>query len=155
MEVLMAKYRVHLIAFQPKQNGEFRVRDVEVKDSVVESILAEVRKGGDADPFLLEAIFWAGQNEANPMELASVSVGDVVEVGDKKYLCLNNRWQYLNQREFDYLLAWRDADPAYGVVIGKGFPFTSSQDEQREILSVEHTSVAPGEGWQGCPSPGF
>lgn len=77
MEVGMAKFNVHMTAYEPA-----RVRVVEIPDDrLFDSV--------DHD---LELIFMYGQNDFQPQNMCSVSVGDMVEYKGKLYTCAPNGW---------------------------------------------------------------
>lgn len=61
------------------------VRQVEVPDDKV--ILTKSHLD------LLELIFFNGQNDFQPQQVCSVSVGDVAEIGDKFYRCEIVGWK--------------------------------------------------------------
>lgn len=63
------KINVHMLAFEP----EYKVRQVEVND--------EDYVEGQFE--FLEIVFRNGQNENQPQQVASVSVGDVIEIPEK------------------------------------------------------------------------
>jgi hypothetical protein len=51
-------------------------------------------------PQLLEEIFYWGQNEVQPLEMPSVSVGDVARMGDDRWLCCSVGWKKLTHEEY-------------------------------------------------------
>lgn len=67
------KFNVFLTAFTNNQ-----IRQVEVPDNEIK---------GDLN-FILNRIFWWGQNEAQPQQNCSVSAGDAIEYQGKLYLIL-------------------------------------------------------------------
>lgn len=67
------KIRVHLLAYDHKE----RIRHVTVPDIVA----AKCRTEED----VLNAVFYYGQNDFQPLPMPSVSAGDVVFLGEKIY----------------------------------------------------------------------
>lgn len=53
------------------------------------------------DDLALEGIFYWGQNDHQPQEMPSVSVGDVARLGDDRWLCCSVGWKKLEQ--YDYI----------------------------------------------------
>lgn len=79
------KVRVYLLAFG--YPGE--IREVEIPDSY-----------DPLDPGTLETIFWYGQNEVQPQNHPSCSVGDVIELGGY-WLIQNVGFKELTSQEFE------------------------------------------------------
>jgi hypothetical protein len=50
---------------------------------------------------LLEVVFYWGQNDFQPQQHPSVSAGDVVRIGDDRYLCRGVGWKKLEQAEYE------------------------------------------------------
>ena len=87
------KYKVHMLAFCKKGT----VREVEVPNGalplgVPPHLLA---------PSILELIFHYGQNDFQPKEICSVSVGDIVQDGDQYFEVRMAGFRALTQVEFD------------------------------------------------------
>lgn len=82
------KYNVYLTAF--RKNGH-QIREVKVPDGEC---------NGDTD-FVLNRIFWWGQNEAQPKNMRSVSVGDAIEYNQKYYLILFAGFSEISKKQMD------------------------------------------------------
>jgi hypothetical protein len=67
------------------------VRHVDVPDSKV-----IVTKSVDG---LLELIFYYGQNDFQPQQVCSVSMGDVAEIGNEFYRCEMVGWRLITEEE--------------------------------------------------------
>jgi len=79
-------YKVHMLAFM---NGEIRLVDL--------PLLA-----GDKIEDTLDLIFEYGQNDVQPKEFCSVSVGDVIELTDGLYYLVDSiGFKLLTQEQFD------------------------------------------------------
>jgi hypothetical protein len=95
---------VRLLAFR-----EGDLRSVQIPDA-----LDRVKHvGPDAEAgkinFILERVFFYGQNDHQPQELPSVSMGDVAELWGKHYLCCSWGWKELSEQEYqDYLKLTRE-----------------------------------------------
>jgi hypothetical protein len=82
------KYNVYLTAFKTK--ADIRVVDV-----------PEGELMGDTEEEGLEVIFHLGQNEFQPLEFPSVSVGDIIEKGDKYFMVRGFGFSEITKEEFD------------------------------------------------------
>jgi hypothetical protein len=81
-------YEVELWAFT---NGAVRKVDMEItKEKWRTDPLSEV----------LEKIFYWGQNDNQPQELPSVSVGDIARLGEERWLCCTVGWEKLDRDSF-------------------------------------------------------
>ena len=74
------KIEVEMLAFE---NGKIRV--VNVPDDEWNQCLSEASK--------LEQVFFYGQNDFQPQQICSVSVGDVARLNGKRFLCASVGWQ--------------------------------------------------------------
>ena len=83
--------KTHLLAFE-----EDRIRMVEIDDGFKASISVTD---------VLEEVFKMGQNDFQPQEMPSLSVGDVVELDEtcyKKYwLIMSAGWKNLTEEEYE------------------------------------------------------
>jgi len=68
------KFRVHMLAF----GSDNEVREVDVPDAVV-------LRERDSLESLLGLVYYYGQNDTQPQDHCSVSIGDVIEMPDGKY----------------------------------------------------------------------
>lgn len=82
------KFNVHLTAF--KRHGH-QIRQVEVPDAEC---------NGDAD-FVLNRIYWWGQNESQPQNIRSISAGDIIEYKKKLYLILMAGFREVSKIELE------------------------------------------------------
>ena len=85
---------VHMFAFHNDRNT---VRKVNIPDYELSTILKMSTKN------LLEIVFEYGQNEFQPQNVCSVSVGDVAEVDGEYYLCGSIGWDRISKEEFEGL----------------------------------------------------
>ena len=76
-----------MLAFAPKGT----IREVDIPDDKTKGSLEQV----------LECIFHYGQNDFQPRECYSVSVGDVAEVDGEYYECAFCGWEKISKEEFD------------------------------------------------------
>jgi hypothetical protein len=83
------KFKVHMLAFM-----DGKIREVDVPDS-------QAHDKSPERPELLELVFWHGQNEVQPQELCSVSVGDVIELEGKFHMVVSLGFWAMSQEEFD------------------------------------------------------
>lgn len=87
------KFKVQMLAYQ----GEQCSREVEVPASVITA--------GISDKQLLELIYIYGQNDMQVVEgVCSVSVGDVIELGDKLYQVCMVGFKEMSRDEYDKYL---------------------------------------------------
>jgi hypothetical protein len=77
-------YRVRLMAF-----GDGKIREVNVPDVTTNNI-EEV----------LDLVYHYGQNEIQPLLLPSVSVGDVIEAGDRLFVVKLSGFAEMTKEEF-------------------------------------------------------
>lgn len=54
---------------------------------------------------LLEVVFYWGQNDFQPQNHPSVSAGDVVRIGNDKWLCSGVGWKLLDEAQYENILA--------------------------------------------------
>jgi len=88
------KFKVQMLAYQDEQCS----REVEVPASVIAV--------GTSDKQLLELIYIYGQNDMQVVEgVCSVSVGDVIELGDKLYQVCMVGFKEMSRDEHDKYLA--------------------------------------------------
>jgi len=87
---------VHMLAFY-EENGI--VRDVEIPEDQSNGIY-----DGKVDQ-ILELVFKYGQNDFQPKDCYSVSVGDVAQVGFEYFICMPIGWKQLSRDEFKKLKA--------------------------------------------------
>ena len=80
-------YKVHMLANNPPEWEN--PRKVAVPS---EEVVSDTMK-------LLEAIYIWGQNENQPRECCSVSMGDVAEVDGKFYICQSIGWKEISKDE--------------------------------------------------------
>jgi hypothetical protein len=99
------KINVHMLAFRKKGT----VREVEIDDSF---------KGGNTQELLTE-VFKMGQNEKQPQQVCSVSVGDVIEYDFsreyKYFLVTPYGFEPVTQERFDSMTG-NQALEAYGFI---------------------------------------
>lgn len=74
--------------------NSYRVRVVEVPD--------DEAKGADEHD-LLELVFKYGQNDFQPQNIYSVSVGDIAVINGKYWMVMGTGWKELTKKEFDVL----------------------------------------------------
>lgn len=83
----MASFQVRMTAaYAPP-----RTREVTVPDDELTGIIEHD----------LEKIFYYGQNDFQPQRICSVSVGDVVEYGDRLYLCQPMGYREITAQEYE------------------------------------------------------
>ena len=89
--------RVHLLAFG--RYGEYREVDIPEAE---EGLAAPYEKPlpGDNGHTFLERVFYWGQNDHQPQDKPSVSVGDVVEKWGKYWLCVPVGWKELSESQW-------------------------------------------------------
>lgn len=90
----MAKFNVRMLAFE----DDGVIRQVDVPDDKVVLTKSHLE--------LLELIFYYGQNDFQPQQVCSVSMGDVAEIGDKFYRCEAVGWKEISDeqlREYEAL----------------------------------------------------
>lgn len=98
------KIPVHMMAFGDKNS--YRTRIVDIPDNEFEKA-EDVNQG-------LELVFKYGQNDFQPQDIHSVSVGDVVEYFRHRYwMVMGTGWKKLTKREFDALTP-PTSDVGYG-----------------------------------------
>lgn len=85
------KIPVHMSAYGSKDD----IRTVEIPDDEINSKTTIQRA--------LELTFKYGQNDIQPEKHPSVSVGDVVELNNRYFICLNVGWHELKANEFKSL----------------------------------------------------
>lgn len=85
----MIVYKVHMMLADSSPRWE-NPRLVEVPNEEVVSDTME----------LLERIYYWGQNDFQPRQCCSVSMGDVAEVDGKFYICVSFGWKELSKDEF-------------------------------------------------------
>jgi hypothetical protein len=86
----MTDYQVRMTAYDSP-----RIRTVHIPDD-------ELTGATEHD---LELIFRYGQNDFQPQNCYSVSVGDVVELGDQLYMVKAMGYKLITQEEYDEYLA--------------------------------------------------
>ena len=91
------KFKVHMLANEPA----YRVREVDLP-GITEDILSTYK-----EDTLLNEIYVYGQNDFQPQQCCSVSVGDIIELGDKMFLVASIGFQQLNLRQLLELLVKR------------------------------------------------
>lgn len=89
-------FRVQMLAFADPGT----VREVEVP---VEKVSEKIHS-------LLDAIYYYGQNDFQPKNCPSLSVADVIEVDDDKYLICSFGFRKLNEQEYQELLSFNQRD---------------------------------------------
>jgi len=102
------KYNVYMIAFKTKA-------DVRVVDVPEEEIAGKDEEG------VLDKIFYYGQNEFQSRLFPSVSVGDVIEKGDKLFMVLCAGFAEMTRQEFDKVdgpLGFRAYDNINNIISG-------------------------------------
>jgi hypothetical protein len=92
--------KVRMLAFENGENehltdGKYRL--VTVPDEEFGYCLATK----DIDPnwfenYILDRVFYWGQNDFQPQQICSVSMGDVVEHEGRYFLCLDIGWEEIN-----------------------------------------------------------
>lgn len=93
--------------------GQGEVREVELVGSNlyrIESGKEPENLREEADKILkavLEGVFYWGQNEHQPQDKYSVSMGDVAELWGKHYLCRSGGWKEMSEEELE---AWKRLD---------------------------------------------
>ena len=88
MEIL-----VHMFAFA-EPNDRSQIRKVFIDDNKAEYASQEE---------LLEAVFHYGQNDFQPQQLPSVSVGDVIQLNNKYFMVKSLGFEELSKDQFDNL----------------------------------------------------
>ena len=88
------KVPVHMFAFADEGDRN-TVRYVDVPQDYVE--------GTNPHDFL-ELVFKFGQNDFQPQNIYSVSVGDVVQLGDKYFIVMGAGFKEISKEEFDGLV---------------------------------------------------
>jgi len=83
---------VHMLAFADKGDRS-KIRMVELPKDFVGYELFDV----------LEEVFRCGQNDVQPQQMPSVSVGDVAEIGGRYFMVLGMGWKEISKDEFDAL----------------------------------------------------
>lgn len=83
------KFKVHMLANNPPEWENPRLVDVPA-DEVVSD-----------DMQLLESIFKWGQNDFQPRQCCSVSMGDVAEIDGKFYICQSFGWALITPAELE------------------------------------------------------
>ena len=93
----MISIPVHLFAFSDKR-GVVRLVDLPLssKDDVT------TYEGAELDS-VLDLVFTYGQNDIQHKPFASISVGDVVQLGNRYFMVLGCGWKKLSKEEFDGL----------------------------------------------------
>lgn len=84
------KIPVHMLAFS-EENGV--VRHVDIPDE-------EYVKCDGIPEQVLDLVFRYGQNDFQPQEFYSVSVGDVAQVGFEYFMVMPIGWKQLSRDEF-------------------------------------------------------
>ena len=96
------KVPVHMFAFSHNRNT---VRQVEIPDALLpKSVNALIPE--DLPPRIkniLDLTFKYGQNDFQPQDIYSVSVGDVVEIDGTYFMVMPMDWKQLTKEEFDSL----------------------------------------------------
>jgi hypothetical protein len=100
------KIKVHLFAF-----GNGVIREVEIPDREFAAPLAVFLGKKTLPEYILERVFYWGQNDFQPQQFPSVSAGDVIEYEDKLYLISPRGFKLLNRLEFQ-----KRVDTLKGVV---------------------------------------
>lgn len=85
---------VHMLAFH---NDRSVIRNVNIPDY-------EFTEADGIPEQILELVFEYGQNEFQPQEIASVSVGDVANLDGVYYMCAPMGWDKISKDEFDKLV---------------------------------------------------
>lgn len=90
---------VHMLAFA-KDGDRSQVRPVEIP------VDGDITKANDQQIHedILELVFVYGQNEKQPKQIYSVSVGDVAEVNGRYFMCASMGWDELSKDEFNSLV---------------------------------------------------
>jgi hypothetical protein len=76
---------------------EGEVREVDIKLT---------KEHWDTEPVeaVLEEVFYWGQNDHQPKEQPSVSVGDIAVLNGKRYICQSMGWRGISEEEYqDYI----------------------------------------------------
>lgn len=80
--------RVHMFAFSSDRTT---IRNVDIPDHLAEGV---------SMMDLLDLTFKYGQNDFQPQKCYSVSVGDVVQIGNRYVMVLGMGWVELTKKEF-------------------------------------------------------
>lgn len=100
------KFIVELLAYG--KDGE--VREVEIKNL----LKYDVRKAANE---ILQLIYEYGQNDMQPQEHPSVSVGDVIRLGEDRHLVLPVGFKKLSQADYDAYKAIPQNQRAIGLYL--------------------------------------
>lgn len=81
-------FKVRMLAFENLGT----IREVEVPDSELQGL---------PTIGVLEKVYHYGQNDVQPQECCSVSMGDVAEVNGKLYICQSAGWAKISTEDFN------------------------------------------------------
>ena len=90
---------VHMFAFS-EEGDKSRVRNVQIPISTDDDI--SLYKGDELNS-VLEMVYKYGQNEFQPMQFPSVSVGDVAQVGNRYFMVVSMGFKEMSKAEVDGL----------------------------------------------------
>ena len=102
------KFNVYMTAFKTKA-------DIRVVDVPEDELMGDTEEEG------LEVIFHFGQNEFQSQDLPSVSVGDIIEKGDKYFMVRGFGFSEITKEEFDKIegpLGFRAYDNINDIISG-------------------------------------
>ncbi len=88
----------------------FAFMDGEIREVEVPEAEVDVCKSTEE---LLERIFYYGQNDFQPRQMPSVSVGDVAQVGGRNFICASTGWKEMTK---DELLEYSDVPKSHRVL---------------------------------------
>jgi hypothetical protein len=82
-------FKVQMLAFNPPEWENPRLVDVPNEEVVSD------------DMELLERIYYWGQNDFQPRQCCSVSMGDVAQIDRKFYICQSTGWKEITPAELE------------------------------------------------------
>ena len=92
------KIEVEMLAFEE----EGKIRTVDVPDEEWAQASSDTNK--------LDLVFMYGQNDFQPQRICSVSVGDVVRLGEKRFRVAGIGWKELTEEEYKQYSAMSQRD---------------------------------------------
>ena len=101
-------FKAHMLAFEDEMpDGSVKIREVQVPTTHLRDIWQHD----------LEQVWQWGQNDFQPQQCCSLSVGDVVEYDDKLYVAASFGWREISQDDYATLVKMDRRDRQFSEIV--------------------------------------
>lgn len=103
------KVNAYMLAF-----GEGKIREIDIPDAEVQEVKGDQHT-------ILELAFRYGQNDFQPRRHPSVSVGDIIQLGEKYFMVMGAGWSEMSKEQLDTFIKMKTptSDIGYGFTPSK------------------------------------